>query len=60
MLTDIIAGYSENYTKHIKKIYGQKARNKAGGEYCHDCWVIIDGVWIGNRIYWTLTERNYK
>jgi hypothetical protein len=21
---------------------------------------IIDGVWIGNRIYWTLTTRNYK
>jgi hypothetical protein len=20
----------------------------------------IDGVWIGNWIYWTLTERNYK
>jgi hypothetical protein len=23
-------------------------------------WVTIDGVWIGNRIYWTFTERNYK
>jgi hypothetical protein len=22
--------------------------------------VIIDGVWIGNRIYWTFTTRNYK
>jgi hypothetical protein len=21
-------------------------------------WVIIDGVWIGNRIYWTIRERN--
>jgi hypothetical protein len=21
--------------------------------------VTTDGVWIGNRIYWTLTERNY-
>jgi hypothetical protein len=23
-------------------------------------WVSVDGVWIGNWIYWTLTERNYK
>jgi hypothetical protein len=23
-------------------------------------WVTIDGVWIGNWIYWTFTERNYK
>jgi hypothetical protein len=23
-------------------------------------WVTIDGVWIGNWIYWTLTDRNYK
>jgi hypothetical protein len=24
-------------------------------------WSVIgDGVWIGNLIYWTLTERNYK
>jgi hypothetical protein len=22
--------------------------------------VIIDGVWIGNGIYWALTDRNYK
>jgi hypothetical protein len=22
--------------------------------------VTVDGVWIGDRIYWTLTERNYK
>jgi hypothetical protein len=22
--------------------------------------VTMDGVWIGNWIYWTLTERNYK
>jgi hypothetical protein len=22
--------------------------------------VTVDGVWIGNRIYWTLTERNYR
>jgi hypothetical protein len=22
--------------------------------------VTIDGVWIGNCIYWTLTELNYK
>jgi hypothetical protein len=23
-------------------------------------WVTIDGIWIGNWIYWTLTERNCK
>jgi hypothetical protein len=23
-------------------------------------WVTTDGVWIGNLIYWTLTDRNYK
>jgi hypothetical protein len=23
-------------------------------------WVTIDGILIGNWIYWTLTERNYK
>jgi hypothetical protein len=23
-------------------------------------WFTIDGVWIGNRIYWELTERNYS
>jgi hypothetical protein len=23
-------------------------------------WVTIDGVWIGNWIYWSLTVRNYK
>jgi hypothetical protein len=23
-------------------------------------WVTIDGVWIGNWIYWILTEPNYK
>jgi hypothetical protein len=23
-------------------------------------WVTIDGDWIGSRIYWTLTDRNYK
>jgi hypothetical protein len=22
--------------------------------------VTVDGVWIRNRIYWTITERNYK
>jgi hypothetical protein len=22
--------------------------------------LIIDGIWIGNRIYWTLTTRNYN
>jgi hypothetical protein len=22
--------------------------------------VTIDGIWIGNRIYWTITTRNYK
>jgi hypothetical protein len=22
-------------------------------------WVTVDGVWIGNRIYWTPTSRNY-
>jgi hypothetical protein len=27
--------------------------------YCHNFWVTIDGVWLSNRIYWTLTERNY-
>jgi hypothetical protein len=27
---------------------------------CSRDWVTIDGVWIGNRIYWTLAERNYK
>jgi hypothetical protein len=26
--------------------------------YCHVI-VTIDGVWIGNRIYWPLTDRNY-
>jgi hypothetical protein len=32
--------------------------------YCHDLGVIIDGVWIGECIYWPLvllhTTRNYK
>jgi hypothetical protein len=23
-------------------------------------WLTIDRVWVGNWIYWTLTERNYK
>jgi hypothetical protein len=23
-------------------------------------WVTRDGVWIGNRMYWTLIDRNYK
>jgi hypothetical protein len=23
-------------------------------------WVTVDEVWIGNLIYWTLTDRNYK
>jgi hypothetical protein len=30
------------------------------GAYCHDFAVTIDGVWTENRIYLTLTERNYK
>jgi hypothetical protein len=23
-------------------------------------WVTVEGVWIGNWIYWTLTDHNYK
>jgi hypothetical protein len=23
-------------------------------------WVTTDGVWLGNWIYWTLTDRNYQ
>jgi hypothetical protein len=23
-------------------------------------WVTVDGVWIGNWIYWTLTDHNYQ
>jgi hypothetical protein len=23
-------------------------------------WVVMNGVWIGSRVYWTLTERNYN
>jgi hypothetical protein len=22
--------------------------------------MIVDGVWVRNQIYWTLTSRNYK
>jgi hypothetical protein len=28
--------------------------------YCHVYEASIDAVWIGNRIYWTLIDRNYK
>jgi hypothetical protein len=28
--------------------------------YCHARKVTIDGVWIGNRMYSTVTERNYS
>jgi hypothetical protein len=27
--------------------------------YC-DVLLTLDGVWIGNRIYWILITRNYK
>jgi hypothetical protein len=50
-LTDIIAGYSENYMKHIYKFCRQKAYGKAYGTYCHYIRLTIDGVWIGNLIY---------
>jgi hypothetical protein len=22
-------------------------------------WVTTDGVWVGNSVYWTITEHNY-
>jgi hypothetical protein len=28
--------------------------------YYHDFRISMDGVWIDNRIYFVLTERNYK
>jgi hypothetical protein len=35
-------------------------RRFISAKYCHVIRVTIDGVWYGNWIYWTLTNRNYS
>jgi hypothetical protein len=46
---------SLTFTCILKSINMAPTRNIVS----HD-WVNIDGVWIGDWIFWTLTERNYK
>jgi hypothetical protein len=64
---DVQDGGTDNKLSPIAYVYRSAARHRSHkdshehvGLILSRVWVTIHGVWIGNWIYWTLTDRNYK